>query len=149
MPHRRAPVVLADLSRRRRMHREHAAEADPERAEPRQTNGPHREVAVTAVHFESNGRRWLVTISYRQLLEAFVEQLEQVRRQQRRLAPMDDQMKAIRLRLTVLAEGVEQIECVLDPDVVRIARERAVEVHARRVELANAQRVHSESAPCE
>jgi hypothetical protein len=52
-------------------------------------------------------------------------------------------MKAARSCLAILAERVEQIERVLDPDVIRILRERALEVDTRRVESANTQGVHS------
>jgi len=49
----------------------------------------------------------------------------------------------IRLDLVVVLEGVEQIERVLDPDVVRVARERRLEVFLPRRDLTEPQLVHA------
>src|SRR5687767_11059349 len=107
VPDRRSPVVLADLSRRRRMHCEHAAEADAQGPESGQADGAHREVAVAPIDLEANGGWWLVAVSRGELVEAFVEQFQQIGREERRLAPVHDEMEAIGARLAVLTERVE------------------------------------------
>ena len=65
VPERRGPVEVPPVARRGRIHGQRGPEAHPQRPDPHQPDGAHREIGVTRVDLNADGYGWRVIVPRR------------------------------------------------------------------------------------
>src|SRR5262245_58410382 len=140
----RAPPVELSVARRGRILRDDLAEADPQRAEPRQAERANGEVIVVREDFDCDRGARREFVFRREFGLCLVQQLGGVWGQDVTLLSvgLDDEIAVF--RLAVLFHRVEQVERVLGPEVERVALERLLYGRAPLFDLAQAQQSHSQ-----
>src|SRR5262245_42673590 len=141
----RAPPVDLSVARRRRIQRDDLAEADTQRAEPRQAERANGEVFVVRENFDCDRRARREFVFRREFGFCLVQQLDGVWGQDVTLFRVGLDNEIAVFRLAVLFHSVEQVERVLGPDVERVALERLLYGRASLFDLAQAQQAHSQS----
>ena len=146
VPEGAAPVEVADLTCRRRVESEHRAEAHAESAETGQPHGANREVGVRRIDLHPDRRRRLEAVALGERRPGLLRQFDHVGGQQVGLAVVDVELEVLALDLPVVAERVEQVERVLGPDVVGVAREGGFQVGASGLDIAQPELVHAQQS---
>ncbi len=146
VPQRRAPVELPRRARRRRVEGHHRAEGHAQQADAGEAHGAHGEVGVVGIELDADRRRRRVAVALAQARVGRLGDVEHVGRQHRRLVAVQHRLEGAAAHALVLAQGVEQVEGVLDPHVERVAGEGALEARAPAGHVAQAQAVEPEQA---
>ena len=118
VPQRAAPVKLAGGAPGRTVHRHHITERHAEQADAGQTGDPHGEVVVIRIEFERHRLTQREAITARELIDALLRQLQQVRTQRRRLLGVQPQADFerfaahddVRTRQFELVDAIEQAQ---------------------------------------
>ena len=147
VPEGRGPVELAPAARGGRVHRHHRAEAHPQRPEPREPDRAHREIRVAGEELEPDRDGRLVLVALGEGPVGLLGQRAHRPRQQFRLPPVDDDPEVLGLGNAVALEGVQKVEGVLVPRIVRIAREGPLELRAPLFDRAHPKLVDAQDAP--
>ena len=146
VPERGAPVEVSDLARRGRVEGQHRTEAHAQGAQSGEPDRADRKVGVRRIELDPDRRRRLEAVAFDQHGPGLFRQLDHVRRQQFRLALVDMELEVLALDRPVLDERVDEVERVLDPDVVRVAREGRLQVRLPGLDLPQAKLVLAEQS---
>ena len=102
---------------------------------------------MTRVDLDADGYGWRVPVPRRHLAPGAFGDGYDVRHQQVGLGLVEHQLEVRRLDDSVVDEGVQQVEGVLEPEVEGIARERLLQVLPARLDPAQADLVEPHETP--
>ncbi len=144
VPGGRGPVEVAHRARRGRVHRQDRPEAHAERTEPRQADGPDREVGVPPVNLEPDRGGRPVPIPDGERVVRPLEERSEVEGKNLDFFRRGDEHEATVRDGPILGEFVEEVERVFVPDVIGIAPERPLQSGAAAVDCPLAEFVGAE-----
>ena len=147
VPQRRSPVEFAAATRRGRVNGERGPEAHAERSDPHQSDRSHGEVGVPRVDLDPDRLFRRVAVPRRHLRVRALGHGFHVRREQIGLGLVQHEAEVRRFDDPVFPKGVQQVECVLEPEVEGIAAERPLQVGPPDVDPSQTDLVKSHESP--
>ena len=146
VPQRRGPVELATGAGGRRIDDDDRSEADSQRTQPGQADGANREIGVRGKHLDANWRWRTILIELRQTLVGLVGDAADIQRQHVGFRPLDEDLETLGVRRPVPGKRVEEVECVLYPHVVGVARKSALQILPAGLDVSESKLIETQKA---